>query len=85
MVITGLLSPSGYGQHRLGHELDQLLLGDPIQSDLLFAWKMELKLLHAVPPVLLEQQSHWALSKQDPASIQSTGPERSHSISDWEI
>src|SRR2546426_10343717 len=78
------ISCSCYDEHRLRHQLDQLPLDVPIQLDFLFAAEIELKLLHAVPPALFEEQSHWALSSLDPLTAPSTAPEHSRSMLDWE-
>src|SRR5215813_517543 len=84
MVIIGLLSSQHQREHHLRHELDQLLFDDRIQRDFAVACQIELKLLHAVPPLLFEEQSHWHLSSLDLLPARPTLLEHWHSISHWE-
>src|SRR6516225_9735842 len=84
MVIIGLLSSQHHREHHLRHELDQLLFDDRIHRDFAVACQIELKLLHAVPPLLFEEQSHWHLSSLDLLPARPTLPEHWRSISHWE-
>src|SRR5215469_3421337 len=83
MVIISLLSWQHHREHHLRHELDHLLFDDRIQRNFAVACQIELKLLHAVPPLLFEEQSHWYLSSLD-LPARPTLLEHWHSISHWE-